>query len=463
MEYYQKYKDLYFKNTYDERRFWGLFIMENIVSLFPRLRGICAALLASLLVLAAATPAAAQVTFGSTTTPLPAPPGYKPVAPAGCTKVSQPISLDLGTSTVPGADPHWLARGPAPGSPVLQAYNAPLGLGEPITGSWVQSLQSSAAGNNANGFYSFTIWFNLPCPMQNLVLKGGFASNDQSAVYLNGSQIANCNSGACPGTITNYTVSSGFVTGMNSLTVVVVNVAGYTGMAMKATLTGACKEVCEKPQGLLKICKVAGPGVKVGTVFDFDANGTFHVPAGPGPGGTCVLGPNVPVGTNVKVTETIPPGYLVSDITTAPTGALVMRDLPHGTSIVTVGPGVTEVTYTDYRNKGYLEICKQGDVRGDFTFFVKPDNLGPFTVAAGTCSPAIETTAGTVVIQEAQTPGAVLWDCRTIPASQQLQCDKAHQTSTVIVSPGDIPDQTVAIIQNRPVHTGQGDQSAPSQ
>src|SRR5207244_2428965 len=59
--------------------------------------------------------------------------------------------------------------------------------------------------------------------------------------------------------------------------------------------------------GILKVCKVAGPGIAVGTPFTFTAgSSTFTVPAGPPPGGTCVVGPRFPVGSNVAVVETIP-------------------------------------------------------------------------------------------------------------------------------------------------------------
>src|SRR5206468_9045570 len=65
--------------------------------------------------------------------------------------------------------------------------------------------------------------------------------------------------------------------------------------------------------GQLKLCKVAGVGVPVGTPITFTAgSATIAVPAGPAPGGSCKLGPSFPVGTTVAVTETIPAGDTVS-------------------------------------------------------------------------------------------------------------------------------------------------------
>jgi hypothetical protein len=119
------------------------------------------------------------------------------------------------------------------------------------------------------------------------------------------------------------------------------------------------------PQGgFLKVCKVAGPGVAVGTSFGFTAsagstNIPFTVSAGPpAPGwppppknGECVVvSPTFPVGSTVTVTETIPAGYTLSSITVAPPSQLAgVPNLAGGSVNVTIGSGVTEVTFTDYR------------------------------------------------------------------------------------------------------------------
>jgi uncharacterized repeat protein (TIGR01451 family) len=214
-------------------------------------------------------------------------------------------------------------------------------------------------------------------------------------------------------------------------------------------LGDAIGPTCEP--GILKICKVAGPGIAVGTPFNFTVStNTSHavlsVPAGPAPGGTCMIGPSYPVGTQVGVTETpIPAGDTVSSITVAPLGQVVHTSLAAGSVSVIIGSGVTEVTYTDQRT-GFLEICKRGDVTGNFTFTVSPSGLGPFVVPAGACSPAIEVAAGPIIINE-QTPGAIIVGCATIPAAQQGPCTAS--TSTVNVVPGDVSTMTIAFVTNR--------------
>ena len=115
--------------------------------------------------------------------------------------------------------------------------------------------------------------------------------------------------------------------------------AGYDNLCMSP---GGCG------LGLIKVCKVAGPGVPVGTPFAFTVGSTaITVPAGAAPAGTCVDGPSLPVGTAVIVTETIPAGDAVSSITAAPPAQLVNVNLATGTANVTVGSGVTAVTYTN--------------------------------------------------------------------------------------------------------------------
>jgi len=88
---------------------------------------------------------------------------------------------------------------------------------------------------------------------------------------------------------------------------------------------------------------------------------------------------------------------------------------------MTAGSGVTEVTFTNQRKNdgrtGYLEICKAGDVKGNFTFTVSPGGLGPFTVPAGACSPAIQVFAGNVTINEAPNNFGIIASA-TLPASR---------------------------------------------
>ena len=201
---------------------------------------------------------------------------------------------------------------------------------------------------------------------------------------------------------------------------------------------------------ILKICKVAGEGVPTGTPFTFNntspglPDGSVSVPAGPGPGGWCAVAGTYPEGSDVVVTE-LPSGFTVIGIDIAPPQNGT-ADIAAGQATVQVGPGVTEVTFTNELQTGYLEVCKTGEVTGTYSFTV--DGVaGSVDVPAGACSPALLVNAGTVTITET-TPGAVMIACSTLPAANQIACDPATLISTVTVAQGDVSTQTIAFIEN---------------
>ncbi len=104
--------------------------------------------------------------------------------------------------------------------------------------------------------------------------------------------------------------------------------------------------------GTLKVCEVAGAGVAEGTLFMFTNSAstkTISVPAGPGPGGYCVVFPGTYTG-KVTVTQTAKTGYPVSDIAVAPADRFISRNLAARTAEVRIAGGVTEVTYTNIKN-----------------------------------------------------------------------------------------------------------------
>ena len=149
--------------------------------------------------------------------------------------------------------------------------------------------------------------------------------------------------------------------------------------------------------------------------------------------------------------ETVPAGILVSSIVVAPAGRLDNPpNLAGGSANITIGSGVTEVTFTNKRT-GFLEICKTGEVQGNFSFSVNPGSLGPFVVPAGACSPAIEVAAGVITIHELPSAGSTMSGCTTIPPAQQGACNLGAQISTVTVAPGDISTMTIAFIANKKV------------
>ena len=255
-----------------------------------------------------------------------------------------------------------------------------------------------------------------------------------------------------------YTVSS--ITAVPSNALNSANLA--TGTA-SVTVVGATTQLFYTnnlvPLGTLKICKVAGPGVAVGSSFAFTAGSTqLNVLAGPAPGGYCTVGPSLPQGTLVNLQETIPPGYSVANITPGLANQLTNVNLSAGSATVQLGTGVTEVTYTNnnYRTKthGYLEICKSGGLPGELLSFTLSGasittNIGPITVPSGACSSAIAAPSGSVVVTETPGPNSSIIGSSTNPTSRQVSWNSTSSTVTVV--PGDISTQTIVMIRNRPV------------
>ena len=345
-----------------------------------------------------------------------------------------------------------------------------------------QWIGAQPNAENDAGDYYFQRCFCLRDGLSQANLQFSIRADNQADVYLD-QPLAQIQAGiATPifhgtgghfwGTVNPEVLSppatQGLYFGKNCLIVKVHNDGSYTGLDFAGTINalgpggapGVLAQACcrgeQPPQGNLKICKVAGPGVTPGTPFHFTAGGvTLTVPAGPAPGGYCAMGPSFPVGATVTVTEAIPAVDAVSNIAVNPLAQLVgTASLANGTVSVKIASGITEVTYTNrmktHQKTGYLEICKQSPAKGNFTFTVNPGNLGPFGVPAGACSPPIEVFAGTVTITEAPVSGSVLTGCSTIPANRQGACDPSTQTSTVTVAPGNVSAQTVAIFNNGP-------------
>ena len=199
--------------------------------------------------------------------------------------------------------------------------------------------------------------------------------------------------------------------------------------------------------GTLKVCKVAGPGVAVGTNYSFGGFGsTVVVPAGPAPAGYCKVVGSFPVGSNVLVDEFLPSRTSVA-ISVAPSSRLVgTPDLVKGSATVTVGTGVTEVTFTN-RRTGFVEICKETAkpaVGGTFDFTTGGQT---YTIPVGVCTAPIELPLGSNTITETFKPGSVLAACSAVP-NPLVSCNLSSRTATVNVVTGGISAQEIVTFTN---------------
>ena len=272
-------------------------------------------------------------------------------------------------------------------------------------------------------------------------------ASNSSVVLINGAALCNVffqvGSSATLGTGTQF-IGSIFAQASVTLTTN-VNLSGRA-----VALTGAVtldSNIVTVPT-CVRVCKVAGAGVPLGTNFSFNVAGTpVTVPAGPAPGGTCSAVVSVPAGSAI-ITEALPPGIVLTGVSTLPGGLLVSSDLGAGTATVTVSAGSqTVVTFvnavsTPIPATGFVQVCKvagAGVALGtSFNFNVAGI---PVTVAAGpapggTCGAAISVPVGPAVITETLPAGTTLTAVSTVPSGLLVTSNLAAGTATVTVNAG---------------------------
>ena len=217
-----------------------------------------------------------------------------------------------------------------------------------------------------------------------------------------------------------------------------------------------------KPLNILKICKV-GIGFPSGTPFQFKVTppgNIVTVQSGPPPGGNCWIAGAFPAGV-VAVSEIVPAGYIWTSVSSSGPMSGFPTSPVNGSAVVsgnvTLGPGVTVVTFTNERSKlGYLEICKVTGSPGSYTFGLTPGATTSVTVPLGGCSPPIQVPAGTITITEAGPSG--MWaTCAPYQGGNgPIPCTVSPPNkANVTVVAGGVQAETLVLVYNKQVH-GQG-------
>jgi hypothetical protein len=341
------------------------------------------------------------------------------------------------------------------------------GLNLPPAGARWISHGSGAASTTVPKTYTYTRDFTLPACIDKASVKGVAIADDTVTVTLNGG------AALASGTLNTPTAfsSSGLQPGLNTLTFVVTDTAlSRTALTYAATVTW---DTC---RGGVKVCKVAGPGVKAETPYTFTAGGqSVIVNAGPAPGGHCVAFPQLFDYGPLEIRETAQPLVQVQPpITVVPAGRFVSSDPAAGKVTVMVDSGVTEASFTN-RGPGWMEVCKETVPTSTtklFDFTVQPP-VGPAIALApvpggSQCSPPLKVASGTVSVTETVPAGwTQMLPCRTWPnPSLLLTCNIASHVTTATVTGGDESTQTVLYFRNcglpKPLCTHMGKLSTDS-
>ena len=188
----------------------------------------------------------------------------------------------------------------------------------------------------------------------------------------------------------------------------------------------------------VKVCKVAGTGVAVGSEFTF-AVGTVavSVPAGPAPGGYCTVTGSFPVASDVTISEVVPRGMEVSAITVGPASRLVGAANTDGaTVVVRVGSGATEATFT---NQTVGPPSTTPTTVAPSTTTTLPSGGGVSAVSTTTTAlPAVPTSTTTTVLPctvvSTTLPGTPMTTTTTVaggPTSTTIPCSGVLPATTV--------------------------------
>ena len=192
--------------------------------------------------------------------------------------------------------------------------------------------------------------------------------------------------------------------------------------------------------GTLRVCKVAGAGVSPGTVYRFAAGGinisdarSYNVAAGDCEDGQLEEG-------SYLLTESVPAGIAVSDISCTPTTACSSVSLSAAALHAAVtGAATTTVTFTNRSIIGTLRVCKvagPGVATGTVFHFsaggINISDAASYDVAAGSCKDE-QLSEGNYMTAESVPSGMAVSaiDCSPVAACSDASLSVGVVTATV--------------------------------
>lgn len=130
---------------------------------------------------------------------------------------------------------------------------APAGLVSNVAWTPVPPGKWIGPGSDKEGDYTYQMPFQVPkclIPMQ-VTISGKFAADNSAKLSIGGNVVASSqgtpNYGFLPGSVTPFTWSGTLAPGPQSITVVVTNSGGPTGLVVAATITVTCPNMNSGP------------------------------------------------------------------------------------------------------------------------------------------------------------------------------------------------------------------------
>jgi hypothetical protein len=138
-----------------------------------------------------------------------------------------------GTALATGlADSHYSLISAPTGVPLTALTTTPNGAWTPntATADWIGTVNGGAL-SSAVGTYDYQTTFNLTGDIPSTAsLSGLWTSDNQGCIFLNGTSTGDCTGGAAFGSLQAFSITSGFISGVNTLDFVIVNGGGPTGV-----------------------------------------------------------------------------------------------------------------------------------------------------------------------------------------------------------------------------------------